>query len=54
MGQKLRQYTQQAEHAERLARTAATEAEREAYLKIAAVWRELAATREGLMKREDG
>lgn len=54
MGQKLHQYARQAEHAERLARSAATEAERDAYLKIAAVWRELAATREGLMKRGDG
>ena len=54
MAEKLHQYAQQAEHAERLARSAATQAEREAYLKIAAVWRELAATREGLMKREDG
>lgn len=54
MAEKLHRYVQQAEQAERLARSAATQAEREAYLKIAAVWRELATTREGLMKREDG
>ncbi len=53
MVQKLHQYAQQAERAERLARSAASEAERAAYLKIAAVWRELAETRQGLMDRED-
>lgn len=54
MAEKLHQYAQQAEHAERLARSAASEAEREAYLKIAAVWRELAETRQGMMERKEG
>jgi hypothetical protein len=53
MAEKLHQYQRQAAHAERMARTAVSEAEREAYLKIAAVWRELADTRQELMQRQE-
>lgn len=54
MSEKIKHYRQQAENAERLAKSAETEDERAAYQRIAAVWRDLADTREQMKGREEG
>ncbi|WP_183281667.1 hypothetical protein [Phenylobacterium zucineum] len=53
MSEKIRQYLQQAEEAERMALGAADEEERAAFLRIAALWRDMAETRAHLKEQQE-
>lgn len=53
MTDKIRQYLQQAEQAERMAQSAADEDERAAFERIAALWRDMAETRRHLREQRD-